>query len=110
MSDLTVILEQLEQQAKQLGKIEEILIENAVQNTKIVNIQEQLNLLWVKYDTNFGPDGTISRLKNHQARCPRPQLSRLWWSHSQHGTLHHLDNYHVEPQCPWVFLSTNPKT
>ena len=87
MPEITRILEQLTQQnarlntqSTQLEKIETILIENAVQSTKIADMQTQMTMMWVRYDALIGPEGTIARIQNIQSSCPRSQLARIWWA------------------------------
>ena len=87
MPELTRIIEQLQQQNNrlntqlhQLEKIETILIDNAVQNIKIVDLQTQAQVMWSKYDNLCSPNGIISDIQKHQANCPKQQINRLWWA------------------------------
>ena len=95
MPEITRILEQLTQQnarlntqSTQLEKIETILIENAVQSTKIADMQTQMTMIWVRYDALIGPEGTIARIQNIQSSCPRSQLARIWWAIGLVSTLY----------------------
>lgn len=77
-----LILQKLDQQSERLSSIENAVSKIAVQEEKIEAIREQVTGLWRKYDYAFGPDGIISRIKNHQAACPRDEvksaLARQW--------------------------------
>jgi hypothetical protein len=69
-----------ERQEEKLDKIELVLNTMAAQDVKITNIQGQLDALWRKHDSFYGPDGPISRIQRHQASCPRAQFARMWWA------------------------------
>ena len=49
-----------------------------VQGEKILHIEERINTLWGCWDRLVGPDGTLSRMRDHQASCPRAQIKWLW--------------------------------
>ena len=84
MAELKTQTTTITQQSVRLEKIETLLVENAIQNTKIKEIQIQLNTIWTKYNQLSGPGGIISEIKSHQANCPKPTLdtsfNRLWWA------------------------------
>ena len=87
MPEITLIMEKLQQQdsrmeaqTRQLEKIEQILINSAVQNNKIVDLQTQVHTIWTKYDAVCAPGGTLAVMQAHQAKCPRAQMNRLWWA------------------------------
>lgn len=77
-----LILQKLDQQSERLSSIEKAVSTIAVQEEKIEALREQITGLWRKYDYAFGPDGLISRIKTHQAACPRDEvkaaISRQW--------------------------------
>lgn len=94
MAELDLVFEQLHQQneklnaqSAQLMKIEILLIENAIQNTKITELETQVDTMWNKYDTLVKPSGTIAMIEKHQASCPRLQFRQLWWAFSLLATL-----------------------
>jgi hypothetical protein len=60
-----------------LDKMEEAVTSLAVQNNMIINAQNQVDALWRKYDTAFGPDGTVSKIKNHQMKCPLSKVEKI---------------------------------
>ena len=87
MPEITLIMEKLQQQdsrmeaqTRQLEKIEQILIETAVQNNKISDLQNQMHTLWGKYDIVCSPGGVLAVMQDHQSKCPRAQMNRLWWA------------------------------
>jgi uncharacterized coiled-coil protein SlyX len=69
-----------EKQEQKLDKIETVLNTIAAQDVKITNMQARLDALWRKYDSTYGPEGTLSRIQRHQASCPRAQFARMWWA------------------------------
>lgn len=94
MAELDLVFEQLRQQNEKLAvqsahllKIETLLVENAIQNTKIHEIETQLGVMWGKYDTLTGPNGSITQIERHQASCPRTQFKQIWWAISLLATL-----------------------
>lgn len=80
--DENLILKKLDTQAGQLANIEKAISKIAVQDEKILNLQAQVSSLWNKYDTAFGPDGTMIEIQKFQASCPRnnieTDLKRQW--------------------------------
>lgn len=76
----SVIIEKLENMERRLSGIETAVTAIAVQDTKIINIQDQVSALWKKYDHTFATDGPISKISSHQASCPRTQIKGLWWA------------------------------
>ena len=54
-----------------LKSIEEMLTTIAVQQVEIRQIRGELGSIWGKINDLTKPDGTISIIKNHQAKCPR---------------------------------------
>jgi hypothetical protein len=71
-----LILEKLDDQADRLHKIERAISVIAVQDERILNMQSQLNSLWKKYDSAFSPEGMVSKIKQHQASCPRETIDK----------------------------------
>lgn len=78
----SLILKKLEQLEGKVDKIETAVGLIAVQSERINNLSNQVNSLWLKYDTAFGSDGVITEVRNWQASCPRLQmrseLNRQW--------------------------------
>lgn len=72
----------LASQTAQLSNIERSLVTMAVQGKEIMHLNGQIDALWKKYDTAFGPDGTVSKLQACAASCPRENvktnLSMQW--------------------------------
>lgn len=94
MAELDLVFEQLRQQndtlrvqSSQLMKIESLLVENAVQNIKITELESQVDTIWNKFDILTKPSGTIAIIEKHQASCPRAQFKQLWWAFSLIATL-----------------------
>ena len=94
MHEEALIFEQLKQQnerltvqSQQLMKIESLLVENAVQNIKITELESQVDTIWNKFDLLTKPSGTIAIIEKHQASCPRSQFKQLWWAFSLITTL-----------------------
>lgn len=77
-----LILKKLDTQADRLEKIEQAISRIAVQDEKILNLQAQVSSLWRKYDTAFGPEGTMVQIQKFQASCPREtvkkELDKQW--------------------------------
>lgn len=46
----------------------------AMQTVQIKNLSSNVNMLWSKYDKEFGSDGIVAEMKNFQASCPRDQM------------------------------------
>jgi len=72
----------LEKQSDQLSNIEKSLVTMAVQGKEIAHMNSQIQGLWSKYDQAFGPGGTIQKLQDCAASCPREHvasnLARQW--------------------------------
>lgn len=89
MTDHNILFEKLEQQEKILTKqteelsyIKQALIDIKVQGKEIVHLNNQIDALWKKYDTAFGPEGTIAKLQAKASSCPKDEvrtaLTRQW--------------------------------
>ena len=82
MSDQEQILKKLENMERKVDKIETAVGLIAVQTERINNVSSQVNSLWAKYDTAFGPGGVVTEIKNFQSGCPRDSinnaLNRQW--------------------------------
>ena len=46
----------------------------AVQNEQLRSTQAQVTALWEKFDKACGPDGIVSKIRDHQAHCPKDDL------------------------------------
>ena len=89
---IALVAQQNSEHEKTLEKIGLAISSIAEQNQKIVNIQDQLTILWKKNDELTNPEtGSISKIKNdlstvktnleaHVASCPRLQIDRIWWA------------------------------
>lgn len=84
LEKLSTLEKQSDTMNKKVDKIEAAVSLIAVQSERINNTQKQIQALWVKYDESFGTDGTISRIKQFQASCPKKDvdksINRLWWA------------------------------
>lgn len=78
MTDSEAILKELEKQGKRLSSIESTIQSIAVQDNKIITLQEQVHDLYSKYNDTFGPEGVISNITKFQASCPRQQMKWTW--------------------------------
>ena len=63
---------------QRLDDISEKLSSMKVQDEKILHIEGRINTLWGCWDRLVGQDGTISKMRDHQASCPRGQIKWLW--------------------------------
>lgn len=77
MSELELVINKLNGLENRLDNIETAISLIAVQDEKILNMQSQISAIWKKIDMMTGPDGTISNIKNHQARCPENRVTNL---------------------------------
>jgi hypothetical protein len=87
MTDLDVVISMLETQkdvleshGRRLDKMETLLSKMDVLANMISNTQLQVDALWRKFDDTCGPDGLLTRIRDHQAQCPKAQITRLWWA------------------------------
>ena len=80
MTDTEQVLEELTRQSQRLANIETTLQTIAVQDNKIVTLQEQVHDLYQKHDKVYGVNGVVSKVHSWQAGCPRGQLPRVWWA------------------------------
>ncbi len=90
MTDALILekLDTLEKQSnkldKKVDKIETAVGLIAIQSERINNMQRQLQSLWTKYDEACGTEGTLSKIKQFQAKCPKDSIknsiTRLWWA------------------------------
>lgn len=62
-----------------LDEIKDTLATIAVQSERLDGHEKEIRALWKKYDEHFSPDGTVPRISNHQASCPRGQVKLMWW-------------------------------
>jgi len=46
----------------------------SVHNEQLRSTQSQVTALWEKFDQSCGPDGVISKIRDHQAHCPKEEL------------------------------------
>ena len=72
------INDQLESHGKKLENIQDTLQQLAVQDEQIKGIRTDIQAIWKKYDTAFGPQGVIPIVQQHQASCPRAQIKWFW--------------------------------
>ena len=81
MTELDVVMERLEQYAKRFDGIEnsikevsETLKKVAVQDERILNIDSKTTKLFRFHDEEFGPDGVVSKIQQHQSQCPKEEV------------------------------------
>lgn len=84
--------EALNRFSARLGKMEDAVTSLAVQNNTIISTQKQVDALWKKYDEAFSPAGIISKIKNHQMKCPLSKID------SMENKLEHLER--CQSSCP----------
>jgi hypothetical protein len=65
---------------QRLGVVEKAMSTMAVQSEQIHTVQNQVNALWTKYDTQFGPGGSVSLIRDHQQQCPKGEIGKIWTS------------------------------
>lgn len=75
MSDLNLVMSQLEEQNKKLDKIEVAITQMAVQGNQIVNLQSQVDALFKKYDDFWGPQGGLVEMQRVQTTTKAKQES-----------------------------------
>lgn len=74
MTDHEALFSELRQLNARLNSIEKTLSTIAVQEEKISSLKIQVDGMWRKYDAAFGPEGTISKLKENYASCPKETI------------------------------------
>lgn len=77
MTDLQRVLDVLESQSVRLTNIETAINAIAVQDEKIITIRKQVNKLWMFHDTEFGAEGVVAKIQQHQSQCPKMEVSKL---------------------------------
>ena len=80
MPDIAAVLKKLDKQDDRLERIETTIGTIATQSVQIITLQAQTDALWKKYDDAFSMTGPVAAIQNHQASCPRLQISRMWWA------------------------------
>jgi len=85
MSDIEMIISELKgiketqtEQRDQLKELSHAMSKLAVQSEQITNLQIQNTALYDKYDSLAGPDGIVTRLRDHQAHCPKEEMHRTF--------------------------------
>jgi len=76
MPDVEARLDAIEHK---LDKLTEAISTMAVQDEKLVHLTQQVSGLWAKYDRLISDDGTLARIRQHQASCPRDQIRWMWF-------------------------------
>lgn len=76
MTDHDSLFAELRNLNDRLSGIEKTLSAIAVQEEKISALRAQVDGIWRKYDTEFGPQGTITAIKMYQAACPADSFKR----------------------------------
>lgn len=84
MTELAVILEKLDAQTERFKSIETSLKELsatvqkiAIQDERINHINSKVSKLWDLHDKEFGPEGVIAKLQQHQSQCPKEDIIEL---------------------------------
>lgn len=70
--------DRLERIENRLDDIVTQLSSMKVQDEKILHLEGRVNTLWGCWDRLVGQEGTLSRMRDHQASCPRGQIKWLW--------------------------------
>jgi hypothetical protein len=78
LTEIKRIRETLGHHGDKLETLTEAFSKMAVQNEQIVNLQVQTNALWKKLDEMTGTNGVISKIRNHQAGCPKEEMHRTF--------------------------------
>ncbi len=82
MTDHDSLFAELRNLNERLSGIEKTLSSIAVQEEKISALRAQVDGMWLKYDTEFGPQGTITAIKMYQAACPaesfKKNIAQMW--------------------------------
>lgn len=73
MSETKMIFEKLQTQDAKLDRIESTLVQLAVQDNEIRNMQKQLASLWDKINLTYDPDGVFSKILESQATMAEKQ-------------------------------------
>lgn len=76
MTDHESLFSELKQLNARLTGIEITLSKMAVQDEKISSLKIRVDVMSHKYDEVFGTEGTISKIKAHQAACPADMLKK----------------------------------
>ena len=75
MSDLENVIKKLDEQARKLDKIETAIVQMAVQDNEIKNMQTQLASLWIKMEEIYKADGPINKILLTQGQIIERQKS-----------------------------------
>jgi hypothetical protein len=75
MTDIDMRLTAIE---SKLDRLADTMQSIAVQKEKIDRLEERMHGIWARYDDQFGPNGVIARIREHQASCPRTQVKTMW--------------------------------
>ena len=75
MSDLENVIKKLDEQARKLDKIETAIVQMAVQDNEIKNMQTQLASLWIKMEDIHKADGPINKILLTQGQIIERQKS-----------------------------------
>ena len=68
MTDLDSVIVKLDEQARKLDKIETAIVQMAVQDNEIKNIQGQVAALWKKTEELNKPDGPLNTILVGQSK------------------------------------------
>lgn len=85
MTELDVILSRLDnmqeeqkRQGETLKDLTTAFSKMAVQHEQITSLQGQNSAIWRKLDDLLGPNGTITKIRDHQAHCPKEEMHRTF--------------------------------
>lgn len=76
MTDHDSLFAELRSLNDRLSGIERTLSMIAVQEEKISSLKSQVDVMWRKYDAEFGPNGSVTAIKLYQAACPAESFKR----------------------------------
>ena len=87
LNEMKSIRKTLDSHGNKLETMADAFSKMAVQNEQIVNLQSQTSALWKKMDGMTGNNGSITQIRDHQAKCPKAEMHRTFrWMWGAIGT------------------------
>ncbi len=77
MTDLDVILSKLDSLESTVAGLSKTVQTIAVQDAEISHINSKTSKLFSLHDSEFGPEGVISKIQKHQNQCPKKDVAEL---------------------------------
>jgi hypothetical protein len=91
LNEMKQIRKTLENHGAKLEALAEAFSKMAVQNEQIVHLQTQTGTLWRKLDELTGHSGVVTKIRDHQAHCPKDEMHRtfrwMWGAIGFHGVI-----------------------